>query len=93
MLSADDPLPHRPERVLVAGVTGSGKTTLARRLGELWGLRHVEIDALFHQPGWRERPHEEMIRILGEIAARDAPLRRFAPVRAAHRHPPQPPSR
>ncbi|MGW9268585.1 MULTISPECIES: P-loop NTPase family protein [Microbacterium] len=56
MLSADDPLPHRPERVLVAGVTGSGKTTLARRLGELWGLRHVEIDALFHGPGWTPRP-------------------------------------
>lgn len=56
MLSADDPLPLRPRRVLIAGVTGSGKTTLARRLAAMWGLRHVEIDALFHGPGWTPRP-------------------------------------
>lgn len=56
MLSADDPLPMRPERVLVAGVTGSGKTTLSGRIAELWGLRHVEIDALFHGSDWTPRP-------------------------------------
>ncbi|ALX67079.1 AAA family ATPase [Microbacterium sp. XT11] len=56
MLSADDPLPSRPSRVLIAGVTGSGKTTLARRLGAMWNLRHVEIDALFHGPDWTPRP-------------------------------------
>jgi adenylate kinase family enzyme len=56
MLSADDPLPYSPERVLVAGVTGSGKTTLAQRLGSLWNLRHVEIDGLFHGENWTPRP-------------------------------------
>lgn len=56
MLSAADPLPLRPERVLLAGVTGSGKTTLARRIGELWDLRHVEIDGLFHGENWTPRP-------------------------------------
>lgn len=56
MLSADDPLPRVPERVLVAGVTGSGKTTLSRRIAALWGLRHIEIDGLFHGEGWTPRP-------------------------------------
>lgn len=56
MLSARDPLPFPPDRVLVAGVTGSGKTTLARRLAEMWELRHVEIDGLFHGPNWTPRP-------------------------------------
>ena len=56
MLSADDPLPMTPERVLVAGVTGSGKTTLSGRIAALWGLRHVEIDGLFHGPDWTPRP-------------------------------------
>jgi adenylate kinase family enzyme len=56
MLSADDPLPMQPDRVLVAGVTGSGKTTLSGRIAELWGLRHVEIDGLFHGPDWTPRP-------------------------------------
>lgn len=56
MLSADDPLPARADRVLVAGVTGSGKTTLAARVGAGWGLRHIEIDGLFHGAGWTPRP-------------------------------------
>ncbi|GGD84344.1 AAA family ATPase [Microbacterium murale] len=56
MLSADDPLPFRPERVLVAGVTGSGKTTLARRIAARWDLTHQELDALYHGPGWTPRP-------------------------------------
>jgi adenylate kinase family enzyme len=37
--------------VLIAGVTGSGKTTLARRLAVMWNLRHVELDALFQRAG------------------------------------------
>ncbi|HWS50201.1 MAG TPA: AAA family ATPase [Microbacterium sp.] len=56
MLSADDPLRWQPDRILIAGVTGSGKTTLARRIEQLWDVRHVEIDALFHGPGWTPRP-------------------------------------
>ncbi|KJL27696.1 ATPase AAA [Microbacterium oxydans] len=69
MLSADDPLPMRPERVLVAGVTGSGKTTLSGRIAELWDLRHVEIDGLFHGPDWTPRP--EFIDDVRAFAAED----------------------
>ena len=43
-------------RVVVAGISGVGKTTLARRLAAARGLRHVEVDALFHGPGWQRRP-------------------------------------
>lgn len=56
MLSADDPLPFRPERVLIAGVTGSGKTSLAGRIAARWGLVHHELDALFHGADWTPRP-------------------------------------
>jgi adenylate kinase family enzyme len=56
MLTAADPLPFRPERVLIAGVTGSGKTTLARRVAAQWNLIHHEIDALHHGPNWTPRP-------------------------------------
>lgn len=41
---------------MVAGVSGVGKTTLARRIGEVAGLPHTEIDALFHGPDWTPRP-------------------------------------
>jgi adenylate kinase family enzyme len=40
------------QRVVVVGSSGSGKTTLARRLSVSLGLEHVELDALFHGPGW-----------------------------------------
>lgn len=55
MLGAGDPLVRRPRRILVAGVTGSGKTTLARRIGALTGTPHTELDALYHGPGWTYR--------------------------------------
>jgi adenylate kinase family enzyme len=56
MLTALDPLPAAPRRVIVAGTSGSGKSTLARRIAETAGLRYVEIDSLFHGPGWTPRP-------------------------------------
>ena len=56
MLSAADPLPVRPRRVLVAGVTGVGKSTLAQRIGGLSGIRYTEIDALYHGPDWTVLP-------------------------------------
>lgn len=55
-LGPGDPLPHPPRRVLVVGTSGSGKTTLAARIAPVLGLEHVEIDALFHGPGWQPRP-------------------------------------
>ena len=55
LLEADDPLPGRPHRVLVAGTSGSGKTTAAGRIARVLGVTHVEIDALFHGPDWTRR--------------------------------------
>ena len=56
MLSADDPLPFRPQRVVIAGTTGVGKSTLARRLADVWTLEYTELDSLFHGPDWTVRP-------------------------------------
>jgi adenylate kinase family enzyme len=39
------------QRILVGGISGSGKT-ISTRLN----LPFVEIDSLFHGPGWTERP-------------------------------------
>lgn len=56
VLSFDDPLPARPARVLVAGVSGVGKTTLAARIAEIVDAPHTEIDGLFHGAEWMPRP-------------------------------------
>lgn len=55
MLTAADPIPRRPRRIAVAGVSGVGKTTLARRIAAVAQVPHTEIDALFHGPNWTPR--------------------------------------
>jgi adenylate kinase family enzyme len=43
------------QRIVVAGSSGAGKTTTCNRLAERLGLARVEIDGLFHGPGWEPR--------------------------------------
>ncbi len=45
-------------RIVVIGTTGSGKTTLARRLSQLLDIPHVELDALNWEPNWVQAPTE-----------------------------------
>jgi adenylate kinase family enzyme len=47
-----------PRRVVVVGNTGSGKTTLARRIAALTNARHVELDGLYHDANWTEATRE-----------------------------------
>jgi adenylate kinase family enzyme len=47
------------ERVLVIGPAGAGKTTFAASLARDLGLTHIELDSLYHQPGWTELPEAE----------------------------------
>ncbi|MCW2921716.1 MAG: adenylate kinase [Thermoleophilia bacterium] len=46
-------------RVLVSGISGAGKTTLARRVAAALDLPYTELDALHHGPGWIKRPEFE----------------------------------
>ncbi len=40
-------------RVAVVGTSGSGKTTFSALLAERLGVRHIELDAHYWQPGWQ----------------------------------------
>ena len=64
MPRASEPTSAPPRRVLVAGVTGVGKSTLATRLARHIDLPYTEIDALYHGPKWTPRPS-----FLADIAA------------------------
>ena len=47
-----------PERIIVSGTTGSGKTTLGGELAAIIGAEHVELDALHWEPNWTEAPND-----------------------------------
>ena len=46
-------------KIAVVGASCSGKTTVARRLAEHYGVPHVELDALHWGPNWTPCPTEE----------------------------------
>ncbi len=49
------------QRILIVGSGGAGKSTLSKKLGEMWSLPVVHLDALFWQPGWKPLPRPEFI--------------------------------
>jgi adenylate kinase family enzyme len=70
LFDADDRLPARPRRVLVAGTSGAGKTTLADQIAGALRIRHVEIDSLCH--GGSRRPREDFVADVRRLAGQDA---------------------
>ena len=60
-----------PDRVLLYGVTGSGKSTAAVAIGERSGLPVTLVDELTWLPGWVPVSGEEQRRIIAEIVVRE----------------------
>ncbi|HEX2993698.1 MAG TPA: hypothetical protein VHP14_02675 [Anaerolineales bacterium] len=46
------------QRVVVVGVTSSGKSTLAEKLAKCFDLNYIELDALNWEPNWQAAPLE-----------------------------------
>lgn len=59
-----------PPRISIVGNSGSGKTTLARRAAARLGVAHIELDSIFHQPGWQPLdPTEFRLRVEAATSA------------------------
>jgi adenylate kinase family enzyme len=56
-------------RVTVVGNSGAGKTTVGRALARKLDAPFVELDAIFHQPGWEPLPTDDFRRRVAEVVA------------------------
>ena len=56
----------------VLGSSGSGKSTLARRLSAVLAVPCLELDSVFHQPGWTPLPDGEFRARVGDFVAQEA---------------------
>lgn len=65
------PAPTAPSRILVYGVTGSGKSVLAERIGAVLNVPYHSVDDLTWQPGWVPIPPDEQRIRISAICARD----------------------
>lgn len=46
------------ERIIIIGNSCAGKSTLARQISTVLGVEHVELDALYWEPNWKESENE-----------------------------------
>src|SRR5579884_2496060 len=60
------------KRVAVVGTSGAGKTTFAAALATRLGCRHVELDALHWEAGWRMAELDVFRARVAEATAGDA---------------------
>ena len=56
-------------RVSVVGTSGAGKSTLSRALAGALDADFLELDSVFHQPGWVPLPREEFRRRVAAAVA------------------------
>lgn len=57
-------------RVSVVGTSGSGKTTVSRKLAAALDVPMLELDGVFHQPGWTPLPVAAFRHAVEEFIAR-----------------------
>lgn len=51
----------RNRRIVVLGTSGSGKTTVAKKIATHYGIKHIELDVLYWNPDWVATPMPEFL--------------------------------
>lgn len=65
-----DPPPDlsRHRRIVIHGVTGSGKSSMAVRLATVGGMPHIAVDDLMWRPGWVQLSAEDQVEAIRPVA-------------------------
>lgn len=59
------------QKIMIIGSGGSGKTTLAKRLGEKLNVPVHHLDNYFWQPGWQETPQIDFVEKQFDLVEQD----------------------
>ena len=57
------------DRIAIIGCGGSGKTTVANRLGAALGLPVTHLDVVFYDDQWNPLPHDEFTALQHDLVA------------------------
>lgn len=60
------------KKIIIIGVAGAGKTTLAKALSEKLSIPHTELDSLHNQANWRTISKDEFRDTVRTISANDS---------------------
>lgn len=70
---SDLPASHcEPLRIVVQGASGSGKSSLATALAASLGIPRLELDSIYHQPGWSPLDVGEFRRLVSSFTEEPA---------------------
>lgn len=60
------------KRIMIIGSGGAGKSTLAREIGRITGIKIIHLDRLFWKPGWISVDEEEWEKTVENIVNGDS---------------------
>jgi adenylate kinase family enzyme len=60
------------KRVLVIGPGGSGKSTFAKRLGQLLNIEVKHLDRFYWRPGWTKPSKDDWLKTVTELTSGDS---------------------
>lgn len=60
------------KKILIIGSGGSGKTTLANRLGDKTGIEVIHLDALYWRPNWVRTEEAQWQKTISELITGDS---------------------
>ena len=58
-------------KILIVGSAGSGKTTFAKKLGEIVNLPVIHLDKEYWKPNWEKPDHDEWIKKLDILLSKE----------------------